>query len=153
MAASLRTSEAARPLLKLFFLLDPLLLLTTWLSAHGVPTAMLWSLALVVLTLLLGRVFCGWACPLGTTARPGRLALPPPPRANPAITGRPGNARSIICWPACWRWRSVGGHWGTIFDPLVLLYRTPPPRVLPGIQWAVEDGSTAIFQSDPGVGG
>ena len=33
--ACFRTGEGLRPWLKLFFLLDPLLLATTWLSAHA----------------------------------------------------------------------------------------------------------------------
>jgi polyferredoxin len=49
-----------------FFLLDPLVLAMTWLAGHAIPAALLASLATVVLTLLLGRVFCGWFCPLGT---------------------------------------------------------------------------------------
>jgi polyferredoxin len=59
---------------KLFFLIDPLLLLATWLAAHAVPVALLASLAVVAVTLVLGRVFCGWICPLGTVhAAAGRV--------------------------------------------------------------------------------
>jgi MauM/NapG family ferredoxin protein len=39
-----------------------------------------------------------------------------------------------------------------IFDPLVLVYRTATTALLPAAQWAVEEGSTAVYQSDPGVG-
>ncbi len=50
-----------------FFLdFDPLILLTTLLSAHAVARAFLLSLVVIVLSVLLGRVFCGWVCPLGT---------------------------------------------------------------------------------------
>ncbi len=50
-----------------FFLdFDPLILLTTLLSAHAVAKAFLLSLVVIVLSVLLGRVFCGWVCPLGT---------------------------------------------------------------------------------------
>src|SRR3990172_10019033 len=51
---------------KIFLDFDPLILSTTILSAHAAPTAFYLSIALIVVTLLLGRVFCGWACPLGT---------------------------------------------------------------------------------------
>ena len=53
--------------LKLFFLFDPLILLSTLLAAGAVPTLLWLSLVTVAVTILLGRVFCGWACPLGTT--------------------------------------------------------------------------------------
>ncbi len=51
---------------KIFLDIDPLILITTFLSAHTIVLSLLWSLALAALTLVLGRVFCGWICPLGT---------------------------------------------------------------------------------------
>ncbi len=50
----------------LFLRFDPLILLTTLLSTHRLPVVLLPALSVVGLTLLLGRVFCGWICPLGT---------------------------------------------------------------------------------------
>ncbi|MDY6954993.1 MAG: 4Fe-4S binding protein, partial [Thermodesulfobacteriota bacterium] len=49
-----------------FFDLDPLVWLSSLLSGHGLIQGFGWALAVVVLTLLLGRVFCGFICPLGT---------------------------------------------------------------------------------------
>jgi len=51
---------------KLFLDFDPLLALATLLSGHALLAGFALSLILVLLTALLGRVFCGWACPLGT---------------------------------------------------------------------------------------
>jgi MauM/NapG family ferredoxin protein len=51
---------------RLFLDFDPLILITTLLSAHAVAKAFLLSLVVIALTMLLGRVFCGWVCPLGT---------------------------------------------------------------------------------------
>jgi len=51
---------------KLFLDFDPLLFLSTLLASHHVPKAFFLSLLLVAVTILLGRVFCGWVCPLGT---------------------------------------------------------------------------------------
>jgi len=50
----------------LFLRFDPLILLSALLSTREIPWAMLPALAVVVLTLILGRAFCGWVCPLGT---------------------------------------------------------------------------------------
>jgi polyferredoxin len=49
-----------------FFDIDPLLTLSVWLSGHPVTAAMGWSVLTLVLTVILGRWFCGWVCPLGT---------------------------------------------------------------------------------------
>jgi len=51
---------------KLFLDFDPLLFLTALLSSHALVGAFWLSLATLLLTALLGRVFCGWICPLGT---------------------------------------------------------------------------------------
>jgi len=50
----------------LFLRFDPLLLLATLLSTHRISSFMLLALITVAFTLLLGRAFCGWICPLGT---------------------------------------------------------------------------------------
>jgi polyferredoxin len=46
--------------------LDPLVGLATLLSTRSVYAGLLWGLATVVLTIVLGRFFCGWICPLGS---------------------------------------------------------------------------------------
>ena len=51
---------------KIFLDFDPLILATTVLSAHTAAKAFSLSLIMIVITLILGRVFCGWVCPLGT---------------------------------------------------------------------------------------
>lgn len=45
--------------------LDPLVGLATLLSTRSVYAGLLWGLATIVLTILLGRFFCGWICPFG----------------------------------------------------------------------------------------
>ena len=51
---------------RLFLDFDPLVALGALLASHAARAVFLLSLATVAATVLLGRVFCGWACPLGT---------------------------------------------------------------------------------------
>src|SRR3970282_1819135 len=51
---------------RLFLDFDPLISLTTFLASHALPVAFLLSLVAVAFTIVLGRVFCGWVCPMGT---------------------------------------------------------------------------------------
>jgi MauM/NapG family ferredoxin protein len=51
---------------KIFLDFDPLILITTLLSAHAVERLFYLSIGIIAATVLLGRVFCGWVCPLGT---------------------------------------------------------------------------------------
>jgi polyferredoxin len=48
-----------------FLELDPLVALTTLLASHHLHHTLLWAIPLVVLTLIFGRFFCGWMCPMG----------------------------------------------------------------------------------------
>jgi MauM/NapG family ferredoxin protein len=45
---------------------DPLSAVGAAFAAGTIPGALVWAAALIALTLVLGRVFCGWVCPLGT---------------------------------------------------------------------------------------
>jgi polyferredoxin len=50
----------------IFFRLDPLVAAAAMLAARAVISLLLLSLIVIGLTLILGRFFCGWFCPLGT---------------------------------------------------------------------------------------
>lgn len=46
--------------------LDPLVGIATLLSTRTLYAGLAWSLVTILVTLLFGRVFCGWVCPFGT---------------------------------------------------------------------------------------
>jgi polyferredoxin/formate hydrogenlyase subunit 6/NADH:ubiquinone oxidoreductase subunit I len=48
-----------------FLQLDPLVALGTMLTTGTLYAGLLWALVTIVLTILLGRFFCGWVCPFG----------------------------------------------------------------------------------------
>jgi polyferredoxin len=49
-----------------FMQLDPLVGISTMLGTRTLYAGLLWGLLTVVLTVLIGRFFCGWVCPFGT---------------------------------------------------------------------------------------
>jgi MauM/NapG family ferredoxin protein len=51
----------------LFLRADPLLAIIAMLTGKILIPAMLIAVVIIILTLILGRVFCGWACPMGAT--------------------------------------------------------------------------------------
>jgi len=48
-----------------FLQLDPLVAIATALTTHTLYWPLLWALAVIVLTIIFGRFFCGWICPFG----------------------------------------------------------------------------------------
>jgi polyferredoxin len=49
-----------------FLELDPLVGLGVLLATHTLYAGLLWAVVTLMLTLVLGRFFCGWVCPMGT---------------------------------------------------------------------------------------
>ncbi|MCM8791303.1 MAG: 4Fe-4S binding protein [Candidatus Omnitrophica bacterium] len=56
---------ALRP--DMLFKLDPLLMVMTAISERKVPSGMVAFVGMLCMTFALGRFFCGWVCPLGTS--------------------------------------------------------------------------------------
>ena len=125
--------------------LDPLLGLTGMLAARRfMPGMLIGGLITLVLTILLGRVWCGWLCPLGTVLDwvPAHKPAPKEKDLNP-------------------RWRQVKyfllglillaaalGNLSLIFlDPITLLYRTVTTAVWPalvGLVTGVEEALASL---------
>ncbi len=49
----------------LFLQLDPLVGLATLITSRTIYAELLWGVLTIVMTILLGRFFCGWVCPFG----------------------------------------------------------------------------------------
>jgi polyferredoxin/NAD-dependent dihydropyrimidine dehydrogenase PreA subunit len=59
------TDELGYPV-KIFLDADPLIFITTALSARTLDHIPYLAIIVLIATVILGRVFCGWLCPLGT---------------------------------------------------------------------------------------
>ncbi len=131
----------------LFYRLDPLAGLTAMLAGKTLIAAFSLAGITVVLTLLFGRVWCGWLCPLGTV-----LDLFKPKRLH-----KTKKAQAIST-----RWRIVkyllliflvgaailGNQSLMIFDPITLLTRTLANAVWPALSAAVYGIEQFLYQFD-----
>ena len=50
----------------LFLEVDPLVAIASSITTHTLYRGLIWSLVILIPTLLLGRFFCNWICPYGT---------------------------------------------------------------------------------------
>ncbi len=128
-----------------FFQLDPLVGLTSLLSAAVLISGVVWGALILVLTLLLGRVFCGFVCPFGSihhavswykpSLRGDRMV-----RANRKSSGqRIKYFLLILLLIAALLGLNVAG-W---LDPIALLFRSLALAVLP----AIGNGLRALFEA------
>jgi polyferredoxin/formate hydrogenlyase subunit 6/NADH:ubiquinone oxidoreductase subunit I len=82
-----------------FLELDPLVGLTTLLTTGTLYAGLLWGVATIALTVLLGRFFCGWICPFGTLHQAvGWLGRRRKPLAEQARVNRPSRWQVVKYW-------------------------------------------------------
>ncbi len=141
-----------------FLLFDPLAALVTLLSAHTVYRGMLWSLVVVALTLIFGRAFCGWICPLGSLNHfLGWIAPSKRGRGTARVeTNRTHPLRQSIKYYLLYGVLGAalaGSAIGGVFDPICLSVRSIGLVVLPATSYvtgkalgAATDTNVAFLQ-------
>ncbi|MBI4700026.1 MAG: 4Fe-4S binding protein [Deltaproteobacteria bacterium] len=131
-----------------FFFADPLAALLTLLSTHTVYRGLLWSLAVVVLTALLGRVFCGWICPLGSLHHfvgwlwPSRYGKGARRIAQNRAHPLRQRVKHYLLYAALGA-AALGSAVGGLLDPISLAVRSLAVAVLPAAQYAVRAATGA----------
>jgi MauM/NapG family ferredoxin protein len=128
----------------LFFRFDPLILAAHLLTRSPLVWGLLWSLVFVGLTLVLGRFFCGWVCPLGT-ALDGFRRLLFSPRPDSGVAARWRRVKYYLLFfllaGTLFSLNLVG-----LFDPLSLLYRTLALVFYPAFGYGVEQASLTLYR-------
>jgi polyferredoxin len=123
-------------LINLFFYTDPLILLTSLLATRTLKLILLLSLIPLVATVLLGRFYCGWVCPLGAinhlfsflAIRFGRIK---------AAAARPGYGVKYVLLVLVLVLATAGTQIGNLLDPFSILTRSAAVAVLPAIGNAI----------------
>lgn len=122
-----------------FLLADPFVAAMTVLSTHTVYRGLLWSVGLLALTLVFGRVFCGWICPFGTLhhffgwiwpSKKGRGAV----RVEANKTHGYQRIKYYLLY--AFLLSSVAGSAiGGLFDPICIAVRAIGLGVIPALQY------------------
>jgi polyferredoxin/NAD-dependent dihydropyrimidine dehydrogenase PreA subunit len=119
----------------IFFRFDPLAALAPMLAARAWLPQFGLALVTVALSIVLGRYWCGWVCPLGTLLGWFRF------RSAQRTTARrlPPRLRSVkyLVLTAVITMAAFGSLWLMVFDPLSLLTRTATTSLVPGFDYAV----------------
>ncbi len=128
----------------LFFRFDPLILSAQLLTFSPLVKGLFWALLFLALTLILGRFFCGWVCPMGTTLDGCRWILfSPRPDKGVAAGWRRVKYYLLIALLAAapFSVNLVG-----LFDPLSLLYRTLAIVFYPAFGYGVEKAGLTLYR-------
>jgi polyferredoxin len=134
----------------LFFRLDPLAMLASVIAGRRWVTGLGLALVTLGLTLVAGRVWCGWLCPLGTTLD----LIRPRKRSRPATS---------VTWQKGSQWRTIkyialiavlgaalaGNLTLLMFDPISVLTRGLASFVLPGLNQATMSLERVLYNIPP----
>jgi MauM/NapG family ferredoxin protein len=128
----------------LFSRLDPLLMLTATLAGRALVGGLVLAGATLLLTLLFGRVWCGWLCPLGTC-----LEWLRPRRAPRKIPSERWRAAKYLLLFAILLAATLGNQTPVLLDPITILNRTLATAAWPALRYAVVQGEAFLYQFSP----
>ncbi|MCC7074610.1 MAG: 4Fe-4S binding protein [Deltaproteobacteria bacterium] len=138
----------------LFLQTDPLVALLTIGAARVlVPSLLVGSLFFVLFTLVFGRAFCGWICPLGTLFDLTNRALKTPEDRVPLAWHTKLQYAKYLILVVMVAGALCSAQWLYLLDPLVLLFRALAVGVWPVATLAHDDPEAqgTLWQAFHGV--
>ena len=130
----------------LFFRLDPLAALTAMLAARMAIPFLFLSLVTLILTLVFGRVWCGWICPLGTILE---WTSPHPQKKKNVRRSDPGKGWRKIKYLLLGAMviLALFGNQTLIFlDPNTILTRSLAGVVFPALRFGILSSEKFFYQ-------
>jgi MauM/NapG family ferredoxin protein len=130
----------------LFFRLDPLAGLSAMLASRRWVASMALGAITLLLALAVGRVWCGWICPLGTLVGwvPGRR-----PRPNSSDVPSYWRQGKYLLLFTILLAALLGSLTLVILDPITLVFQTTASVVLPGLASKIADLDQSLYDVEP----
>lgn len=137
----------------LFFHIDPLVTLGTFLAAHAVPLVQWFALITLIVTVIFGRWFCGWLCPFGVLhnlfSGMRRRKMKDLMQQGAYTSGQKIKYYILI---GCLAGALFGVNAVGWMDPFSFFYRSLATSVYPAVNWGLETFFTWIYMADPHIG-
>lgn len=139
------TGEDTIGRVEVFFHFDPLLAVATSLASRTVFAAFILAIVTIAVTIILGRVVCGWVCPMGGIHQFFSFIFKKAKLLKP---------RKVSDSPLAWKYYLlVFILIGSLFtlnlvgiaDPLSLLYRSFTAGFIPGFSYAVSAFISVLY--------
>ncbi len=134
-------------LAEIFYRFDPLVALTAMLAGRVILVGLALSGITVVVTLLFGRVWCGWICPMGTTLdglKPRRRVKKNTPK-SPSESWRVIKYLLLVFMLVA---ALLGNQSLLYLDPITILTRTMANAIWPALSSGVYAVEAFLYQFD-----
>ena len=127
----------------LFYRLDPLIAATAMIAGRTIIAGLLYSLITLLATLIFGRVWCGWICPMGTVLdwiSPGTSR-----KSNPSDKWRTVKylLLAVLILAAI-----LGNQTLAITDPISILTRSLTTAIWPALRFMVFGIESFLYRFD-----
>jgi len=133
-----------------FFELDPLVVVSSLLAGSVLIKGFLWAVVVLVFTIFLGRVFCGFICPFGTIHHFIGW-LKPTLKGKPMVQAnqkRPSQRIKYFVLVAALMGAMAGSNMAGLMDPISFLFRSIALAVIPGLGVGVRSFFDWLAASD-----
>ncbi len=131
-----------------FLLADPFVATMTVFSTHTVYRGLLWSVGLLALTLIFGRVFCGWICPFGTMHHFFAWIWPSNyGRGGSRVEANKTHGYQRVKYYLMYAFllaSLAGSAIGGLFDPICIAVRAIGLGVIPALQYGLGRGLSEV---------
>lgn len=133
-----------------FFQLDPLLGLTSLFSGRALIKGFMWGAGILITTMLLGRIFCSFLCPMGTIQHIVGSVKPALKGARMVRANQktPGQRIKYFVFMLLLVGSLLGLNVAGWLDPIALLFRSIALAVLPGVGTGLRSVFDALATSD-----
>ena len=136
-----------------FFKINPLTWLTSLIAGHKWIDGFGWALGVMVLTVFLGRIFCGFICPFGTLHHM-TSAIKPALKGRQQIeanTKKPSQRIKYFILVAFILSAVLGLNYTGLMDPISLLFRSLSMAILPGVGIGLKNISNGLANTNSEV--
>jgi len=125
--------------------LDPLLMVANFLSTREFQISALLAIVTIVITFIVGRVWCGWVCPLGTTLDFFKFLHPSKKRASEIHIPQKWRSLKYLILTGVLLSALFGNLTLLILDPLTIFYRSTSAAIWPALDWFFTSAEKGLY--------
>jgi len=128
-----------------FFRINPLIVFVASVSLRVVLPGLILCVLMLILTLIFGRFFCGWICPLGSTIDIAGALRRKSPNLTDKLNAKLGKGKFVIM-VIIFIFAYFGIQIAWIFDPMVIMARFVSLNLIPSVTLSLDKAFSAVIR-------